>query len=493
MAQAFYGPTFEWDGQRYVFDRRPVGVILVHRSLRLLSLLGLGAAFLYMIYGVPAPEGLSVPAYRALCIFGLAVVLWIGQPIPLAITSLLIFALVPVLGVLEAAAAYAAFGNRVVFFILGAFILAGVLMSSGLSSRITLMTLRAVGNNPRRLVTTIFCIGAFFSCLMSEHAVAAMLFPIVVQIAVALKLRQADSRFGKALFFAMAWGCIIGGITTVLGGGRGPLAIGMLEEYTKGAQTIHFGQFTLYNFPMVLLLMAIGWAFLRGVIGNDLPDLDPAVKTLNQRLLQMGRRSPRENAVGIVMILTVLFWVLLGEDVGLANIAIASTVLLFVLKLTHWREIEDNVNWGIILMYGGAICLGTALDKTGAAKWAASQLIGGMSSPYMLLGVLGAASLVLTAFMSNSAVIAVLLPICLSMSDNLGIDLRAATMTVVLPSNIDFTLPMGTPAMAIAFSSGFIRVRDSMRWGLMLSACGLLSYLVLLHLYWPLIGLMNGH
>ena len=492
MSERYFGPTFEWSGRRFLFDRRPVPILLLSRSLRLVAILLLIGVFLGGAFEIPAPVGLEPAAWRTLWIFGLAVVLWLFQPIPLSITGLLIFALIPLTQILDARTAYAAFGNRVVFFILGAFILAGVLMSSGLSTRLTLLTLTKVGNRPRRLIATIYLLGAVFSCLMSEHAVAAMLFPLVLEIAMALGLKPGESRYGKALFLSLSWGCIVGGSLTILGGGRGPLAIGILEEFTQKAETIHFLEFSLINLPTVAVMMIVGWILLNAIFSKDLPDLAPAEKILRERLIHLGRLTFREGAIGVVMILTILSWIFTGEDFGLANIAILSTVVLFVLNLTTWREIEHSVNWGIILMYGGAICLGAALDQTGAARWVAQRTLGSLGNPYLLMTVFAAASLILTAFMSNSAVIAVLTPIALSMSSQLGIDLKAATMVIVLTSNLDFTLPMGTPATAIAYSSGYIRMKDNLFWGLIMVGCGFGAVILMQFFYWPFLGLAIG-
>ena len=79
------------------------------------------------------PEGLGPQGQRAIVIFILCLILWITDVIPLAITSLLAIVLLPLLGVMDTKTAFSLFGNRAVFFILGAFILAAALMNSGLS------------------------------------------------------------------------------------------------------------------------------------------------------------------------------------------------------------------------------------------------------------------------------------------------------------------------------------------------------------------------
>jgi sodium-dependent dicarboxylate transporter 2/3/5 len=63
-----------------------------------------------------------------------------------------------------------------------------------------------------------------------------------------------------------------------------------------------------------------------------------------------------------------------------------SSVFLFVLGVMDWKTVEDYVNWGVILMYGGAIALGSALVSTGAAEWLTGIFLSNMSlTPFTFL------------------------------------------------------------------------------------------------------------
>jgi solute carrier family 13 (sodium-dependent dicarboxylate transporter), member 2/3/5 len=149
-----------------------------------------------------------------------------------------------------------------VFFILGAFLLAAALMRCGLSTRIAIAILRRFGHTPHRLLLSFFLMNAFMAFFMSEHAVAAMTYPITLEIAAALGLQRQRSNYGRALFLAMSWGTQIGGIATLLGGGRAPLALGMLRE--ASGETFTFAQWTLAAWPVVVVLLVAGWFVIVG-------------------------------------------------------------------------------------------------------------------------------------------------------------------------------------------------------------------------------------
>jgi sodium-dependent dicarboxylate transporter 2/3/5 len=140
-------------------------------------------------------------------------------------------------------------------------------------------------------------------------------------------------------------------------------------------------------------------------------------------------------------------------------------------------------------MYGGAICLGEVMSQSGAALWLAKHAFEGIThSPTVFLLLVAVLSTLLTNCMSNSAVIAVLLPPALSMSDSYGISPSMVAMTVILTSNFAFMLPIGTPASAVAYSSRFITIGEMIRTGSLLSFLGMVAFMMLLFFYWPMLG-----
>ena len=169
-------------------DRRPLTLLfLLNYKNAIISLIAT-LLFLYLLSLSP-PSDLSLEGWKGFAIFILCATLWATQALPLAITGLLAIVLIPSLQVLPTKISYALFGNDAVFFILGAFIMAAAVKSSGLSHRLAYYCFKSFGTTIKKLVVTIFFMAAFLSFWMPEHAVAAMLFPIVLEISKALGLR----------------------------------------------------------------------------------------------------------------------------------------------------------------------------------------------------------------------------------------------------------------------------------------------------------------
>ena len=441
---------------------------------------------------LPAPEELGTPGLRCLGIFATSGLFWVTGVLPLAVTSLAVLALLPLLGVLETDESFALFGNHSVFFILGALVLAASMISTGLSSRLALHAVRRFGSNARLFVLGVLVSSALLSFVMPEHAVAAMLFSVILEVAHALKLVPLRSSYGKALFLALGWGAIIGGIATLLGGARNPLAIAILYETT--GESIGFFEWIQVAMPLSLTLLAVTAICLDRLARRENVDIAPCRELLERKLAESGPATPAEKRLMVIGVLTVLAWMTLGHRVGLAEISILSVIALFAFRVADWHSVEENVNWGIIIMYGGAVALGSALVDSGAARWLAIQLVSSsLLPPVLVLMILAAVTIFLTEGISNSAAVAVVLPIALSLADYEGISGGKLTVfAVALPAGLAFCLPMGSPPNAITYSAGYFRLRDVLLLGMFVKLVGLALMLASMIWVWPHLGLTYG-
>jgi sodium-dependent dicarboxylate transporter 2/3/5 len=333
--------------------------------------------------------------------------------------------------------------------------------------------------------------GGFLAFWMPQHAVAALLFPIVLELAHALGLQPVRSHYGRALLLALAWGAVIGGVATFLGGARNPLALGILQQHHD--QTITFVEWLVAVAPFSILLMGCAYVLLVRDFGVDIKDVSRAKEALDVKARALGPLSRREKGVGLVMVLTIVSWIASGRVDGLASISILAAVTLFVFNLLDWKSVEEYVNWGVILMYGGAIALATALQESGGARWiahAAADRIAGLP-PFWMLMVFAVAAAFLTEAISNVAAVALMLPICFGLAEGTGVSPVHVVFAVAVPAGLAFALPMGTPANAIAYSAGYYRLRDSFVAGAVLKVVALLLFMLVVKFYWPLVGIGN--
>lgn len=454
------------------------------RTRQLLLVLGLVAG-LYLILS-PPPGGLSEAGMKCLGVAVICITLWILTPIPLAITSLVAIILLPALEILDKQLVFSFFGNSAVFFLLGVFILAGAIMHTGLSKRIALLFLTRFDKSPQNVVFGILVTSSLLSLFMPAHAVAAMMFPVVMEIAQSLKLKKGESSFAVALFLAMAWGAVVGGIGTFLGGARVPLAVELLQE-TYNRQ-ISFSSWAIAAVPIALTLTVMTYFVLRIFYKPDIKDISPARRLLKQDLQIIGPVSRDEWKIGILVLITIFFWIFGGHHIGLAVISLAAAIMVFVLNIAKWVDIIDYINWGIIIMYGGAIALGKALAETNAIDWLAGQILGSsMITPFLLIIVLAALSKIVTELISNAAAVVILVPLSFGFVNTLNLSPELLVLVVTVPAGLAFCLPVGTPPNAIAYSSGYFSIRRILKPGLVISVLSWLIFLLFVRFYWPLI------
>lgn len=468
-------------------DRRPLAALFLIEYKNAILLLISFTAFLLFTSGKMIPEGMSEQAYQALVIFIFANFLWITNIIPLAITSLMVMGLLATFNVLSEEQVYAFFGNKAVFFILGAFIIAAGISSSGLSKRISFYILSKFGDRPHKLVLAIFFLAAGLSHIMPEHAVAAMLFPILISVTKRLDLKK-DSLLGKYMFLALAWGSVLGGVVTFLGGARNPLAVGILEETT--GYRIGFLEWTAAVAPPIYLIMIMVAFYLTWKVHASPSE----TKNLNDMFTKDGARigkvQLKEIKALLILVGTIYMWIFESNRFDIANVALISAALFFVLNVISWEDAKREINWGAIFMYGGAIALGKALQETGLLEFINQNYISNVD--FSILGfmlVVFTLSVFLTEGISNAAVVVILLPVVIKTAVGLGLPPALAVYLVALPSGLAFMFPMSSPPNAIAFSSGFLRPSETLTKGFVLNVLCIVVVGIFAITYWRFLGI----
>lgn len=422
----------------------------------------------YRIFSIP--EVIS----KSIGIFFLSAFLWITNVIPHAITGILIIALTPLLGVLPSDRVFSFFGNRAIFFILGIFILSSAIMKSGLARRFSIVFFKVFSKNYTLLIQGVFIFSYFLSFFIPEHAVAALLFPVLFHIA----LKIDNEKIKKLLFLSMAWGAISGGIATPLGGARVPLAMGIYTS-TFG-EKLSFLKWSFYSFPISFLFFLFGIVYIFLLTKNEKGKVDIDAE-INSTF------SSEEKRVLLIYGITLFLWVFMSEKIDMAVSSLLGAFLLFAFRVISWKDVEGYVNWGIILMYGGAIVLGTSLYYTGTAEYISHNFLKFfVTHKLFLFFALLFTTLFLTETMSNVATCALMLPIAYGFTD--VFNPVFITVFIATASGLAFLFPIGSPPNAIAFSSGRYSLAYAFLYSLPFFLLSPLFIFIVSHTLWLIIG-----
>jgi len=474
------------DDNRFSKSKNPIysrrNVIFIVIAFLLLSL----------FYILPTPDGLSHDGKIMLGILLMAAVLWITEPIPLAVAGLLIMIIQPLLGVIPADDVFSSFGNQAVFFLIGAFILASALEKHNLHRRIALKFLSYFEKSPRIFTLGIMSSCAFLSFVMPEHGVAALFLPIVASILIAMKVIPKQSNFGKISMLCVAYGCSIGSLGTLVGGARNPLTIGFLSNLDPPI-LVNFFDWIKYSMPIVLITLPLVWLILQVSFPIEIKDITSAKKEINNQVTLTGKMRRKELSVLIILLFTITLWIFFSsyQYFGLAVIAILASVLLFLSGCISWKDVEQRVPWGIILLYGGAITLGIGMQKTGAGAWLAHLIFDTIGiNLYLAILIMIVFTILLTNVMSNIGAVAILLPIGLAIATEIpGISPLLASMIIALSGGLAFMLVIATPGNAITYSSGYYSTRDLFKAGVFANIICIAIIFVVAVFYW--IGVLH--
>ncbi|KXA97101.1 hypothetical protein AKJ39_03710 [candidate division MSBL1 archaeon SCGC-AAA259J03] len=442
---------------------------------------------LVVVSVIPAPDGLSLRGQRALGILAFVAVLWVTETFPLGLTALFGAMLLPVLGVLPPADSFAGFGSTALFFLIGALSFGIAMQKTNLHKRIALRFIGRVGKSSSRLILSICLLGGILSWTMPEHAVAALLLPILIGIVEAggIDYRQ---NFGIALFLALTYGTSVGSMGTLLGGARNVLAIGIMENFSN--ISLSFVDWAVAGIPIAVVLMFVTFFTLRIVYPWEEIDAGKIRSELREEVEEIGPMSRDEKKAGLIFASAFVLWSIFATTVGLATIAIGGLVALVITRTITWRDIEQEMPWGIIFLYGGAVTLSQALRSAGSVEFLANGLMGFIGQkPLLIVAIFLVTVVYLSQVMSNTAATAIILPITISSLIEFGYPAQLGGYLIAMGAAMAFMLPIATPSAAMAYTSGYIEVRDLIKAGAILNVLGIITFLTFGLGWWKLLGI----
>lgn len=442
---------------------------------------------------------------------------WLTEAIPLPATALLPIALFPVLGVAPIKAAAAPYADDVIYLFMGGMLLGAAMEKWGLHRRIALRVVGVVGTSPVRLVGGFMIACAMVSMWVSNTATAVMMLPVAVSVLAMARQgleagpgrpppdaahRRKVDQFSVALLLAIAYGCTIGGLGTLIGTPPN-IVLANFVGRTYG-QEVSFLRWMILAVPVVLVFLPVAWFVLTRVAFRVTAEEIPGVRQeVERNLRSVGPMSRGERTVMIIFLATAAAWVLrepLGGFVGIIRrlpdgskvelltdpgIAVIAAILLFVVPVNlRRREFAldwpraARIPWGILIMFGGGLSLTAAVTRHGVDAYIGSLLAGlGGIPPFLVVLAFVTAVVFATEFVGNTALATAMMPIAHAAAAPLGVHPFLLVFPCAMAASYAFMMPMGTPPNAIVFSPGHLRVTQMARAGIVLNiaAIALLS------------------
>lgn len=417
------------------------------------------------------------PAVITLILLLFAVVMFVWEKIPLALTSMIVCIALVLTGVIDAKTAFAGFVNSNVILFVAMFIVGGALFETGMANKIGGLVTK-FAKTERQLIIAVMSITGLMSGVLSNTGTAAVLIPVVVGIA-------ARSGFSRSrLLMPLVFAAAMGGNLSLIGAPGNLIAQSALQEM---GLKFGFFEYALIGLPIliagIVFYALFGQKFLPAATSGD------AESTFSDKIDQ-SKVPAWKQYLSLIILAATLLGMIFEDQIGIplyVTGAIGAILLVLTGVITE-KQAYHSIDLKVIFLFGGTLALATALDKSGAGKMIADTTIGMLgsnASPFALMVVIFVIAAVLTNFMSNTATTALLVPISVSIAAAMGADPRAVLMATVIGGSVAYATPIGMPANTMVLSIGGYKFRDYVKAGGPLIIVATIVSLILLPIFFP--------
>ncbi|WP_149277615.1 SLC13 family permease [Pareuzebyella sediminis] len=434
------------------------------------------------------------------------IIWWITEAVSISVTALLPLLLFPLLKIMEIDEVGANYGSPIIFLFFGGFVLALALEKVNLHKRIALNIIKVTGTTPNRVVLGFMIATASLSMWISNTATTVVMLPIAMSVIGLLindedGFTKSDKNFALSVMLGIAFSANAGGVATVIGTPPNSVMIGLLEnEY--GIE-ISFVKWMVIGVPFSALMIWISYLVLvKWMFPNTQVKFTASKEIIGQELKKLGPLSGKEKMVLVIFVVTVFLWIFrtvingifpdlkLNDTMISMLAAIATFSIPYNLKkgdfIIDWKDTQ-KLAWGILILFGGGLALAKGMSVSGIVDMVSLAIANSNISILFTAVLLITLMLFMTELMSNVALIAVLAPVVAGIAIGLDLPILYLLIPVTIASSCAFMLPMATPPNAIVFASGYIKVSEMARVGIILNCIAILILVLMFKFVIPLI------
>jgi sodium-dependent dicarboxylate transporter 2/3/5 len=455
-----------------------------NRKLGLIS----GPLLFFIFANLPnfIPENESANSVIAVALW--MVIWWITEAVSISVTALLPLVLFPVMEIMSITDVGANYGSPIIFLFFGGFVLALALEKVNLHKRIALNIIKITGTTPNKVVLGFMIATASLSMWISNTASTVVMLPIAMSV-IGLLINDKDGytkndqNFALSVMLGIAFSANAGGIATVIGTPPNSVMIGLLEnEYNI---EISFLKWMTLGLPFSIILLIISYLVLvKWMFPNRQLKFKASKHVINSELKKLGPISGKEKMVLVIFGITVFLWIFrtlinkIFPGLGLSDtiISMLAAISLFAVPynirkgdfIIKWKDTQ-KLAWGILILFGGGLALAKGMSVSGIVDIVSNAIATSEISILFTASLLIILMLFMTELMSNVALVAVLAPVVAGIAIGLDIPIIYLLIPVTIASSCAFMLPMATPPNAIVFASGYIKVHQMAKVGIVLN------------------------
>ena len=433
------------------------------------SLIILALDFIFMLVLIKILP-FSAQENRGLALLIFIGILWLTEAFNITVTSRMVPVVAIGLGLINTQKALAPFSTPIIYMFFGGFVVAAVLQIQNLDKIIANYIIRLARGNLKLSITYLFTATTFLSMWINNTAVAAMMLPLTMGMLKGINAEK-NHRLYAFVLLGMAFSASIGGIGTLVGSAPNAILASQIQ--------VTFTEWLGYGFPVMVLLVPSMIFSLWVILRPDFSvDFNPSLEKVS-----FNRKNIITLLIFIGMAIMLLFSSLLNPWIStflelpkkIENfdtvIALCVVIFICVSGVASWKEIQERVEWGVLVLFGGGLTLSIVMKDSGASKIMADSIVQFVQTKplWVLCFVMTAFIIFLTEFTSNTASAALIMPIVISVAQSMNLPPIALAAIIACGASCAFMLPIATPPNAIVFATGNVKQLDMAKVGLILN------------------------
>jgi anion transporter len=457
----------------------------------ILRRIGIPAAILAfaLLYGSPHPDGLSLAGQHAAACFALALILWVTEPIPTYVTSLLLMVLLVITQSAAPDAVLGVLGLDVIWLNIVAFILSAMLVRTNLARRLALKLIAAFGRKAQWALGAFVLLQLALAPLIPATAArAAMTLPLMLAVAAAYgSTSEHPNNFGRNLLLLNLAGISILSSVVMTGSAANVMAVGFVQS--MAGHHVYYTDWLVASAPVAILTMAAAWALSPRVIfpleqkSKEL-HVEGGVAALNEERKLLGKISSREWKAIAIFALVVFLWstdrfqkAWFGVELGPSIAAMIGVVIALLPKVGLLKWEETDIPWHLLIFSAGAYAGGLTLESTGAAAWGVKKVFAGVDMSVMTFGwtyALVIAVMIYSHLLSTSKTVrtVIMIPAIILLAKGLGWNPVSLALPAAFTIDWVIGLPISGKPNVILFGTNQYSARDNLKFGLIVCTIG---------------------
>jgi sodium-dependent dicarboxylate transporter 2/3/5 len=457
------------------------------RSALVLALVAAGCTVFWFL-----PLHIDPRAHHALAIAVFMIVAWMIQALDHGITGIIGCFLFWMLGIARFETAFSGFADSSAWFLFGAVCFGLMAGKSGLARRLAYLVMRAIGHSYPRLL-----LGLIVSNFLLTIVVPSGIARVVIMAAIAIGLVDAfgvgkGSNIARGMFIILVYQASIFD-KMVIAGASSITARGAIEQF--GGVTVLWSQWALAYLPCDIVVMIVAWRIALWLYPPETATLPGGAEYLQRELRKMGRWSPPEARAAVLMAIAIGLWVtdflhhvpapMIGLGIGLLAIMPRIGVL----------DAEDvrNINYLPIFFVGAAVSLSNVLAQTKALDIVTTLLFNWIqpfiNTSWQSAMVLYWAACAYHIVIGNEiAMLATSIPPLMTYARQHGFDPLMLGMIWTFGAAPKLFM-YESAVLIVGYSYGYFGNKDLLKIGALLSVVTAVILMLLVPLYWPLLGI----